>query len=240
MSSWVILVRFVHLSVCPSVCLFGSLSVYPSVCSSGCLVCLFVRLAVCLVCLFVCQFVCLSACLFVCQFVSLSVCSSICLFVFSFFYFSSVFLSDFLVVCLSVCLCICLLVRLPVCLPVYLFVCLFVCLCVYLSVCLSAVRKDILPPLSVVEFTVDRLLDSNDKTRRSSVLMMISILRSMKPFRKRIKINPCHDLSGNKLPFPSTIGIREDNLWICFNEENVPSTEEAYDNAIFIDKMWPG
>ncbi|OQV18206.1 Proteasome activator complex subunit 4 [Hypsibius exemplaris] len=102
------------------------------------------------------------------------------------------------------------------------------------------IRNDILPPLSVVAFTVERLLDSNDKTRRSSILMMTSILRSIKPTRKRIRINPCHDLIGTPLPAPTTVGMREDNLWICFNESTVPATEEAYDNTVFIDKMWPG
>ncbi len=96
------------------------------------------------------------------------------------------------------------------------------------------------PPLSVIHFTLDRLLDSNDKTRRSSVLVMISIFRSIKPARKRIRIRPCHSLAGEPLPSPKTIGIREDNQWIIFSESRVPKTPEEYDSMLFIDKLWMG
>ena len=91
-----------------------------------------------------------------------------------------------------------------------------------------------------MNFTLERILDSNDKTRRSSELMMVSIMRAIKPERKKILIQPCRSLNGTQLPLPSTIGVREDNLWICFNEATVPKNEEEYDNAVFVDKMWPG
>lgn len=102
------------------------------------------------------------------------------------------------------------------------------------------VRKDVLPPISLVNFTLERILDSNDKTRRSSELMMVSIMRAIKPERKKVRIQPCRSVDGKQLPLPDTVGVREDNLWICFNEGTVPKTEEAYDNAVFMDKMWPG
>ena len=70
--------------------------------------------------------------------------------------------------------------------------------------------------------------------------MMTSILRSIKPAWKRVRINPCRDTANNALELPTTIGIRQDNMWLTFNEGAVPDTEEAYDGAIFIDKMWPG
>lgn len=69
---------------------------------------------------------------------------------------------------------------------------------------------------------------------------MISIMRAIKPARKRIRIQPCHTVGGDPLPLPTTIGIREDNLWICVNDSQIPRTEEQYDSTVFIDKIWPG
>ncbi|XP_055341641.1 proteasome activator complex subunit 4A-like [Paramacrobiotus metropolitanus] len=102
------------------------------------------------------------------------------------------------------------------------------------------IRNDVLPPLRLVQFTLEHLLDSNDKARRTSLLMMISIMRALKPPRKKIRIEPCHDLNNRPLPLPTTIGIREDNLWVCVDETRIPTAEADYDNTVFIDKIWPG
>uniref|UniRef100_A0A665UKH4 Proteasome activator subunit 4b n=1 Tax=Echeneis naucrates TaxID=173247 RepID=A0A665UKH4_ECHNA len=101
-----------------------------------------------------------------------------------------------------------------------------------------------LPPDAVLYFTQSLIHDSIS-IRKVAISAMAGILKQMKRPRKKVAVKPSV-LSGQEEPDGLRVGDREGNRWLQYDSNNLPVSEDQWDNQHYVEKThwgyysWPG
>ena len=89
----------------------------------------------------------------------------------------------------------------------------------------------------VIEFILNCLISDLVMIRGKSLNIMIEIFRKLKPKFKKIEIDPYSQTFGLKRQ-PENVairyGIRDDNCWLEYRQDNLPDSENRWDNMLFV------
>lgn len=94
-------------------------------------------------------------------------------------------------------------------------------------------------PVSVLEFTINRLVHDSIEERKLSLDLVKNILKQIKRDHVRISVDPFKH-SGEERPKEVKIirpGSRKDNQWLQYDEKRWPKSQEEWDEPRFIFKV---
>ncbi|XP_072167902.1 proteasome activator complex subunit 4-like [Diadema setosum] len=109
------------------------------------------------------------------------------------------------------------------------------------------VRQDVAPPTPMVRLFVTHLVHETLHQRKLALSTVGAILKQLKRPHKKVPMDP-YAASGSPTPpadaLPSP-GERPDNKWIQYQCDRIPTTQEKWDQCVFVDKthwgyyVWP-
>lgn len=96
-------------------------------------------------------------------------------------------------------------------------------------------------PASVTNFAVNNLIHDSIDERKQAICLMNHIIRQQKREHVKIAVNP-YEIAGIPEKAPShgsdvQPGYREDNLWLQYDVEKVPRSQEEWDQPRYVYKM---
>ncbi|KAF7667140.1 hypothetical protein LDENG_00077040 [Lucifuga dentata] len=95
-----------------------------------------------------------------------------------------------------------------------------------------------LPPDAVLYFT-QALIHNSISIRKVAISAVAGILKQLKKPTKKVAVKPS-DISGIEDPEGVCVGNREGNLWLQYDSNNLPLSQEQWDSQHYVEKMYWG
>ena len=94
-------------------------------------------------------------------------------------------------------------------------------------------------PVSVLEFTINRLVHDSIEERKLSIKLIINILKQQKREHVKVTVDP-FKIAGVERPKEVSImkpGSRSDNQWLQYDLKRMPKSQEEWDEPRYIFKV---